>query len=75
MELVRPSVLRKSPPEESEEGSKTKTSRGRRDTSENTKQELLPKRNINIKKFQLDFAMSSLTFTVAILSESCDLVI
>lgn len=73
--FLRPSVLRKSPPEETEEGSKTKTSRGRRDTSENTKQELLPKRNINIKKFQLDFANVIINFTAAILSESCDLVI
>lgn len=62
MELVRPSVLRKSPPGETEEGSETTTSRGRRDTSENTKQELLPKRNINVKKFQLDFANVIINF-------------
>ena len=75
MELVRSSVLRKTPPEETEEGSETKTSRGSRNSSENTTQELLPKRRISIKKFQLDFANVIINFTVAILYESYDLVI
>jgi len=62
MELVRPSVLRKSSPDEPEEGSETKTSRGGRNTSENTKQEVLPKRKISIKKFELDFANVIINF-------------
>lgn len=62
MELGRSSVLRKSPPEETEEGSDTKTSRGSRNTSENTKQELLPRRKISIKKFQLNFANVIINF-------------